>query len=262
MDKIDTRKAGLKLQQNPAMGKGIQISYPPALPDAVFRSIELYKDAMDNLSGVRDMSQMMRLQQIPSASTIEKIGESMTPIVRGRSRAIEAFMREFGMITAYNFAQFYSLPKRIQILGPSGATFEDFDFDPCSMIPAFVHNDDYDERGIPTADALMRGPLPRYERAREVMRQFTYHVAPGSQLVSSQIDEQMKYLQLARAGWVDIITTLEHLDIPNVGVPDGVPSTIIGRLQWQQQQGLGMDVNSAGRKASGQEAPRMVVKES
>lgn len=260
IDKIDTRKAGLKLTQNPAMGKGIQISYPPALPDAVFRGIERDKADMDEISGVRDMSQMMRLQQMPSADTIEKMMESMSPTVRGRSRAIEAFMREFGMMTAYNFAQFYTLPKRLTILGPKGVTAEDFDFDPGSMIPAYVHREDFDERGIPTAEALNRGPMPRYERSREMMRQFTYHVAPGSMLAASQIDEQMKYLQLARAGYLDIWSLLDKLNVPNIG--EAPAGTIIERLAAQQSMGLGMAANSAGRKASGQETPRLTVKES
>ena len=114
--------------------------------------------------------------------------------------------------------------------------------------------------GAPSAEE--RSESATKQRARELMRQFTYHVAPGSQLMSSQIEDQLKYLQLARAGWVDIITTLEHLNVPNIGAPENVPSTILARLAWQQQMGLGMDVNSAGRKASGQEPPRMVVKES
>jgi hypothetical protein len=52
---------------------------------------------------------------------------------------------------------------------------------------------------------------------------------------------------------VDVITLLETLGIPNVGAPQDVPPTIIGRLQWQQEQQIAMAANSAGRKATGQE---------
>ncbi len=262
MDRIDTRRAGLKLQQNPAMGKGIQIVYPNPLPEAIFKQIEWTTNEMDTISGVRDMSQMMRLNQIPSANTIEKVAEAMSPTVRGRSRAIEAFMREFGMMTAYNFAQFYDLPRRLTVLGPDGVTREDFDFDPGSMVPDYVHKEDFDHRGIPTASALMRGPMPRYERAREFLRQFTYHVAPGSLLAASEIEEQMKYLQLSRAGLVDHWSLLEKLGIPNVGEPPAGATDITKRLLAEQQMGLGMQVSAAGRKASGQQPPRQVVKES
>ncbi len=262
MDRIDTRKSGLKLQQNPMMGKGIQIVYPNPLPDTIFKSLELDSNEMDMLSGVRDLSQMMRLNQMPSANTIEKVMEAMSPSVRGRSRSIEAVMREFGMITAYNFAQFYDLPKRLTILGPDGATWEDFDFDPGSMIPDFVHDGDFDERGVVNPDALLRGPMPRYERAREYLRKFTYHIAPGSLLSASEIEEQMKYLQLMRAGLIDHWTCLTKLGVPNVGEPPPGANTISQRLVAEQQMGLGANISSAGRKSSGQEPPRMVMKES
>jgi hypothetical protein len=217
---------------------------------------------MDMLSGVRDLSQMMRLNQMPSAGTIEKVMEAMSPSVRGRSRSIEAVMREFGMMTAYNFAQFYDLPKRLTILGPDGATFEDFDYDPGSMIPDFVHDEDFDERGVITPDALLRGPMPRYERSREYLRRFTYHIAPGSLLSASEMEEKMMYLQLSRAGLLDHWSLLEKLGIPNVGEPPAGATTISQRLVAEQQMGLGMNISSSGRKSSGQESPRLVMKES
>jgi hypothetical protein len=72
----------------------------------------------------------------------------------------------------------------------------------------------------------------------------------------------MIYLQLTRAGWMDIFTLWEILGIPNIGVlPDNV-RTIPERLLYQEQLGLSGDVNAAGRKASGQEQPRVVMKES
>jgi hypothetical protein len=72
----------------------------------------------------------------------------------------------------------------------------------------------------------------------------------------------MIYLQLTRAGWMDIFTLWEILGIPNIGVlPDNV-RTIPERLLYMQQLGLGGDVNAAGRKASGQSPPRVVTKES
>jgi len=262
MERIDTRRSGLKLQQNPAMGKGIQIVYPPPMAEGIFKQVEWITNEMDSISGVRDMSQMMRLNQIPSASTIEKVSETMSPTVRGRSRAIEAFMREFGMMTAYNFAQFYDLPKRYTILGPDGVTREDFDFDPGSMIPDFVHKEDFDHRGVPTASALMRGPMPRYERAREFLRQFTYHVAPGSLLAASEIEEQLKYLQLSRAGLIDHWTLLDKMGVPNVGEPPSGATTITDRLLAEQGMGLGLNVSSVGRKATAQTQPRVVTKES
>ena len=262
LDKINTRRAGGKYQHNPIAGKGMELVYPPALDQAIYKTIEFIINEMEALSGVRDLSQMMKLNQMPSGDTIERLIEAMTPSVRGRSRVIEAFMREFAMIAAYNFAQFYTLPMRLAILGPYGITREDFDYDPQSLIPDFVHSQDFDHRGLPTNDALTRGPMPRYQRAREFLRQFTYHIAPGSLLSSSQIEQKLIYMQLARAGLVDHWTLLTILNIPNVGEPPAGAETITQRLQAEQAMGIGMQVSAAGRKASGQEMPRMKISES
>ena len=262
LDRLDTRRAGWKIQQNPLAGKGIQVVPPPPLPSEVFNHRDWLPDQMDELSGVRDMSQMMRLNQMPSAETMEKLIESMTASVRAQSRVIEAFMREFAMMMAFNFAQFYTLPKRLTILGPSGVTPEDFDYDPGSLIPDFVHSKDYDERGMLSRDALERGPMPRYDRAVEWMRQFTFHIAPGSLLAASEIEQKLLYMNLFRMGVIDMFTLAEILGIPKFGNPPDGADTVIARLQWQQQNGLGPSGNAAGRPQSGNTLPRMVTKTS
>jgi hypothetical protein len=260
-ESFDTRRAGWKIRQNPLAGKGIQIVNPPPLDPGIMAQIEWIMNEMKELSGITDMGQMMDLGQVPSTSTVEAIIKSMTPALRFRSRIMEAFTRDFAMQLAYNFSQFYTLPMRVAILGPGGATQDDFDFDPGSLIPDYVHSGDYKDGKI-TAEAFERGPLPRYDRAREFLRRFTFKISPGSLLNAAQVEQRLIYLQLARAGWMDVFTLWEILGIPNIGVlPDNV-RTIPDRLIYQQSLGLTGDVNPAGRKASGQEIPRLVTKES
>lgn len=257
LEKYDTRRAGFKFQHNPIAGKGLQVAETPPLPREVFGYIEYLETKMDELSGVRDLSQLMNLNQVPGADTIEKITASMTATVRGRSRALESFFREFGTMMAYNFAQFYTMPMRMTILGQEGVTKEDFDFDPGTFIPDYVHREDFDERGIPTAAAMARGPLPSYDRANEFLRQFSFHVAPGSLLAASEIERKLLYLQLMRAGLIDHWTLLEMLGIPNVGMPPEGANTITDRLMAEQQMQIGPNINPVGRKATGQTMPRM-----
>lgn len=262
LEKIDTRRAGLKIQHNPIAGKGVQLQYPPPLEPLVMNFIQFIIDRMDVQSGVRDLTQLMRLNQIPAADSIEKMMEAMTPSVRYRSRVIEAFMREFAMMLAFNFAQFYPIGTRLRLLGPSGVTYEDFDTDYGTVLPDYVHDADFDEGGKVTAEARARGPMPRYDRAKEFMAQFTYHIAPGSLLNASEVERKMMYLTLARAGLVDRWTLFEILGIPNGGTPPDGANSIPERQMAEQQMGLGMQVSPTGRKASGQSMPRMVTKES
>lgn len=263
LKRIDTRKAGGKFRINALAGKGFDIKYPNPLPAEVTQAIQFYINEMSTLSGVQDMSSLMKLKQLPEADTVEAIMNSMTGATRLRSRVIESFMREFAHMLAFNFTQFYTLPMRLAILGESGMTFEDFDFDPGSILPDFVHSSDIDPlTGAPTTEAALRGPRPRADRAKEFIQNFSYNISSSSLLASSEVTNQMKYLQLARAGWMDIWTLFDILDIPNGGEPPVGAKTIPERLKAQNDMGLGMNVNPAGRKASGQAPPRAVVKES
>lgn len=265
-DAIDTRRAGMKAYVNPLAGKGITIVPPPPMDQGVWKHIEWIQNEMKELAGVIDLSQLNRLNQLPSTSTVESILNSMTPALRFRSRIYEAFTRQLAEQLAYNFTQFYTLPMRVNELGPGGITQDDFDFDPGSLMPDYVHDGDYklstEGQAVITPEALLRGPLPRYDRAREFLRRFVFKIAPGSLLNAAQTEQKLIYLQLCRAGWLDIFTLWESLGIPNIGVlPDAV-RTIPERLLYQQQLGLGGDVNPAGRKASAQTGPRVVTKES
>jgi len=254
--KIDTRKAGLKVRQTFMGGKGgFQIQPPPELPRSVLETLRYLEEKAYDLPGVRDLSQLMKLQQMPSSDTIEKIMEGMSPSVKLRSRVIEAYMRDFATMAAWNFAQFYTLPQRLAILGPQGATSDDFDADPDSFLPAWMDSD-YSSEGVIRKEAITRGPMPRYDRAKYLFRNISYHIAPSSMLNASEIETQLKYLQLSRAGLVDHWTLLDVLNVPNVGNPPAGASTITERLMAEQQMGLGMIVSSAGRKSSGQEMPQ------
>ncbi len=249
--KIDPEMPGLKLRSNPVNGKPVEMLYEPPLDPWVQWYLGALKDAQKELAGASTAADIMQLNQLPQLDTLEAIIAAEGAINRLRSLVIEAFMSEFAMMLLFNFMQFYTRAQRIAILGPQGQTFEDFDFDPGNLIPHDVLP--------PMPDGT---PAPRAERAREFFRYFSYQIAPGSLLNSASQQEKMMYMQLARAGAIDIITLLEKLNIPNLGIDANMPTGILQRLQWQAQNGVGMAVNSAGRKASGEASPRLVTKES
>lgn len=261
-EKLDSRRAGQKIWQNPIAGKGVEFVPPPPLPADFWKGVDYYETKIKELAGVADISNLMKLNQLPSDDTIEKILGQMSLSWRLRSRTIEVFTREYALMMAYNYAQFCTLPMRLTILGADGLTPEDFDFDPGSIIPDYVHEEDFSPNGTLTAEALMRGPRPRYERAREFLRQFSFHIAPGSLLAASEIQRKLLYLQLSRAGLIDHWTLLEVLGVPNVGNPPSDANDITSRLMKEQEMGLGMNASPTGRKATGQTMPRLTVKES
>lgn len=276
LDRVNSRRAGLKLRYNALAGKdSIAIRYPDPLPEYLVAGLPgFYIEQIRTLSGASDASQLMRLNQMPASDTVDKILETMSPSIRLRSRYIEAFMREFAMMLAYNFTQFYTIKRRFTIAGDEGVLPEDFDFDPGNMLPDYPHEEDVDDEGNPTALALARGPRPRYDRAQEVMKQYSFTIAKGSLLSASEMEKKLIFLQLRRSGEIDKWTFAEVFDIPNMGTPPEGANTIPQRLLAEQMMGIGLNAGptgmaaggggggSPGRKASGQEPPRLKVSES
>lgn len=259
-DRIDTRRAGLRFRTQ--MAGNVTMPEPAMQPVQVgIELIQMLWDKMKELSGTQELSNLVQLGQVPSSETIERLVESWSPAIRLRSRVMEAFLRELAMMVLMNFFQFYTQAQRIAVLGPKGQTFEDFDFDPGTLIPDMLSMGMMDGMG---------NPLPRYERAREFIRFFTYQIAPGSLLAASEVTDKLMYLQLSRMGFVDPITLLQKLGVNNIAPAatlDDAGETIMERLQWAQQAGITMapgpaGASAAGRKATAQAMPRMVIKES
>lgn len=260
-DRIDTRRAGLRFRTQ--MAGNVQMVEPNLQSVTIGMAVvQMLIDQMQTLSGTQELTSLVQLGQLPSSETIERIIESMSPAIRLRSRVMEAFMRELAMMVLMNFFQFYTTAQRIAILGPKGLTFEDFDFDPGTLIPDMLSMGLMDDVG---------NPLPRYERAREFIRYFTYQIAPGSLLAASEVTDKLMYLQLTRMGIMDPATLMDKLGIPNLGLPPDFPEGIVPRLQWFAQQQIGLAPGPAsgggkgggpGRPASAQQLPRMVIKES
>ena len=187
---------------------------------------------------------------------------AMTPAIRFRSRIMEAFTRTFAQQLAYNFTEFYTFPVRVTILGPGGITQDDFDFDPGTMMPDYVHMDDFDVDGNLKPQSLLRGPLPKYNRAKEFLRRFAFKIQPGSLLSAAQTEQKLVYLMMWRGGIIDTYTLWEIFNVPNIGnLPDGV-RTVPERIQWCQNNGLGGNVSPEGRKAGTDQGPRVVMKQS
>ena len=245
LGKLDSRQAGVKIRYNATIGPGVELLHEPPLDATVPAFIEDLRGEMDKLSGRADITQLTQLGQIPSSETVEKILESFTPIVRLRSRALEVAFREMATMQLSNFFQFYTTPMRVAVLGPyEGVTFEDFDYDPKNMIPDFIEGSS------------------RPERARNFLRTFTFQIAPGSLLNAAAISRKLTYLQLFRAGVLDIWTLAEELGISGYGSPPDGADTIPKRLKAQQDMGIELNTSPTGRKASAQKMPRQVTKES
>lgn len=257
-EKIRTRKAGGKFFRRPGPGEGFRFEYPPPLPAHVITYPTEVIGRMRSLAGSFDMANVLNKGQLPANETLDSILDVMTGHVRAVSRTLEAFVREFGYQRMFDFMQYRTKAQRLQILGPLGASIDDYDMDPNSLVPMHVSSDFAADGSV--LPERMQQPRSRRDRARDIGAYFATDIAPDSMLKSAHLDEELKYMQLARGGFIDPVTMLEHMRIPNIGqdeVPGGDPKTIIGRLLRLSQAGLVGQVSSSGRKSSGQESPQL-----
>lgn len=282
MHRFNPTQPNWKIRRPNAIGEGMRLAEVPPLPQYTFPFFQQLLTKFDELGETANLQALMQLRQMPGSETIEKYMEALTPGIRREARQIEIFLRDVALMLKGNIFQFQSTARRMMMLGEQGAQLQDIDFDPNTLVPAMLPG----EPGyVPELDA----EKPRDVRARFFMGQFAFYVSPNSMLALHAQERKLMYLQLSRMGYLDLWTLMEMLEIPNVGNPPAmplppvnwkmptmeelamgaspqppievrVPQTITEKLIAQQQLGIGMEANAAGRKASGQAPPKMEQK--
>lgn len=247
--RIDSRVAGIKIKTNPSAGKGIEFVSPDPLPDYVFEMLSWITGEMDYHAGVGGLQALSTLNQMPGENTIEAMQEALSPVLRLKGRLLEYFLREMGEMVKANFFQFYNLPRRVSMLGDTGIVFNDFDFDPGSLIPGLSKDDpDY------TWD--LDKSRPRADRAQWFHKNFTFTITPNSLLAISQMTRKLMYLQLRSMTppLVDKWTLWDVLEVPNGGTPPNGENTIDKRLIAEQMEMVQTQTMMAGEAMMGQMA--------
>src|SRR5262249_13071844 len=141
MERFKPRTPGQRIKANMQMGEGIKPILPAQyydVPQWVGDFVQKLYDGIHYVLGTRDMQAIAKARQVPAGDSLEKLMELAGPIVTDMARNMEKSMREVGEQWKGLAMQFYSVKRRIQILGKSGMTEEDYDFDPGNMIPSHL----------------------------------------------------------------------------------------------------------------------------
>jgi hypothetical protein len=199
--------------------------FPAYYPDIITANEQLLTHQM----GVADAQAMARARQLPSGDSVEKIMESLGPLIKDMSRNMEESIRGIGEMWKSNFFQFYTAKRRMQILGPDGLTQEDFDYDPGSLIPAADNTIMMQQMGITGEDT------PYFERARWHKDNFIFSVTPYSLHELNSMTRRLFILQLTKSGFpVDWWTMAEMFDIKNFGAPPQFEDPATGESRTAQ----------------------------
>jgi len=219
MKLMDPRRPGKRVKVMPGFGDPWKKEEGPN-PGVIQMAMELWQQLTQkftDLAGTANLSALLQLRQMPSADTIQKYYEALTPEIRSEARQVELFLRDFSEMVKINYFQFLSQQKRIQLLGTGGQMLDEFDFDPDQFVPSLNPGD---QGYTPELDAAL---TTRDQRAQWFHKQFIFVVAPNSVLAMDATERKMMRVQLARMGYYDFWSLHETLETPNVGAPPAIP---------------------------------------
>jgi hypothetical protein len=221
LDALDTRQAGIKVHYNPAVGEPFKIIDGPD-PEVfgIYKElIDDLKTEIEDISGMRGVTELSQLGQMPASDTLEKYMEALSPTLRLRSRSLEYSLGQLAQLLKVSFFQWYTAPRRIQLLGKDGISKQDFDMDAGTLVP--------------------KGPEPRRERAIKHQSLFSFQVAPNSWLNVSHAQQKMFYLQLFREQVMDPWSVWNQFDITDTGPEpaDTIPARIVKARETGLMQG-------------------------
>lgn len=199
--------------------------FPPFYPQFLQQNEQLITQQM----GVADASALARARQLPSGDSVEKLMESLGPLIKDMSRNMEESIRAIGELWKSRFFQFYTAPRRMQILGPDGLTEEDFDYNPGTLIPSSDTVIEMKQMGV------VEGGVPYFERARWHKDNFTFSITPYSLHELNSMTRRLFILQLTKSGFpMDWWTMADMFDVKNFGAPPQFEDPLTGEMRPAQ----------------------------
>ena len=224
---------------------------PPFIPAVIQSNDEMMK----YLSGVNDFTAVAKARQLPSSDSLEKIMEMAGPVVTDISRNMEASLGKLGEMIKCMFFEFYTAPRRIQILGADGVTEEDADYyEPASMIPSHMGDED---TTIPSKYTMV-------QRAQRYMNSFFFKITPNSLHQINQMARKLLYIQLQKTGQpIDPWTMAQINDIPNFGPPPAGTTTVMERwVAFEKMKGdLTAHIQAKAQEILSQEQLRIQLRQ-
>jgi hypothetical protein len=259
--KLNPRQPSQRVKGNMSMGEMIKPLLPPGYGAQVAGAENVVKymnEQQDFIIGRSDILSLSKAKQVPGEGTIEKLRELNGPLAEDMTRCMESAQQELGDMRRWLNFQFRTKRQRMQILGDNGLAEEDFDFDPGTMVPSHMEDEDPD-----------KGPS-RYsvvERARLTAGHMYYHVVPNSMSRMSSQTQKMNLMLLEKGGFpLDPWSKAELYEVDNFGPPPKGTKDIMTRwIAWrhilrelaaEEQGSVPQQGETRGRKQSGTGSPQ------
>ncbi len=193
------------------------------LPDTVqvrsehFTFLKYLKECLQQQLGLVDLGNLQNMKMNISNEAADKMIESIGPIAKGIAARIEKMNKAVGYRMKFLILQWFNVRRIMEYVGPDNIAREVFDFNPDDLVPSHL------------PDEMLGGNFPempsRYDqltRARWFAKQIRMVSVPSTLLRITQMQEQLKYLQLKRGNApISWSTVMKKLDVPNYGESAG-----------------------------------------
>ncbi len=253
-EKFDPKKPGTRIrvpgmQVSSDMVKLILPLEIYSVPDSVPAWIQYLEGKLKFYSYTQDVSAIAKARQIPSADSIEKMIEMAGPSIRDMLEKIEVAVSNAGEMTIWNFFQFDTLSRQLEVLGDDGVSPEMFDYDPGNLVPSHMPGEDVEK---PSGYTLLQRGIAR-------ANEFSFYITPGSLHDLNRTTQRLVLIQAIKmAGLqVDPWTIANIFGLPYFGAEPENTHTIIERvIAWKRMQeeaaGRMAEQTNKGKEGGGQ----------
>jgi hypothetical protein len=133
----------LLLNPNGDPARDIKRMDPPVLPGYVAEFLRYCVDTIKKRSGSLDISGLAKKKQVPGGDTIANMTDAMSAPFRLEGRYTEEAIRQAAIQAVSDVFQFWTLDRRLKVLGPDGETYEDFQYMRKNMVPMSSPKEDH-----------------------------------------------------------------------------------------------------------------------
>jgi hypothetical protein len=161
--------------------------------------------------GLNDVGNLANMKLNIANDTADKMLESIGPIAKGIAMRIEKANKRVGDRMKYLIPQWFDAARLVEYVGPDNIAKEMFDYNPDDMVPS--HLPDELQNGLyPTTPSM----YDRITRAKFFVKKLRLVSVPSTLLKITQMQEQLKFLNLKRGGapisWDTVFTKLDIAD--------------------------------------------------
>jgi hypothetical protein len=182
-----------------------------------FTFLKYLKDCKQSQLGLTDLGNLQNMKMNIANDTADKMLESIGPIAKGIAARIEKGNKAVGYRMKFLILQWFNVRRIMEYVGPDNIAREVFDFNPDDLVPSHL------------PDEMVGGNFPespsQYDqltRARWFAKQIRLVSVPSTLLKITQMQEQLKYLQLKRGqAPISWATVMKKMGVENYGEAAG-----------------------------------------